>query len=305
MGMTTKILIADHLDQEAIEELRAVPGFEVSVQTGLNEADLVKIVPDFEVVVVRSATKITRPVIEAGQNLKLIVRAGIGLDTIDVKAAKEKGVAVANTPSATSISVAEHVLGLMIGAVRHHGPANLSMKQHKWEKKLFSGTELYGKTLGIIGFGRIGLEVARRALAFGMNIVAYDVIPIKTELAVKQVDLDELLAQADIITLHVPKTPEPILGAKEFERMKKGMVIVNAARGGVVDEKALLEALNSGQVKAAALDVFSQEPPQDFSLIDHPKVTATPHLGAATEEGQKRAGLEVVKIIKEKFAEKG
>ena len=296
--MTTKILIADHLDQEAIEELRAVPGFEVSVQTGLNEADLVKIVPDFEVVVVRSATKITRPVIEAGQNLKLIVRAGIGLDTIDVKAAKEKGVAVANTPSATSISVAEHVLGLMIGAVRHHGPANLSMKQHKWEKKLFSGTELYGKTLGIIGFGRIGLEVARRALAFGMNIVAYDVIPIKTELAVKQVDLDELLAQADIITLHVPKTPEPILGAKEFERMKKGMVIVNAARGGVVDEKALLEALNSGQVKAAALDVFSQEPPQDFSLIDHPKVTATPHLGAATEEGQKRAGLEVVKIIK-------
>lgn len=303
--MTTRILIADHLDQEAIEELRAVPGFEVSVQTGLNEADLVKIVPDFEVVVVRSATKITRPVIEAGQNLKLIVRAGIGLDTIDVKAAKEKGVAVANTPSATSISVAEHVLGLMIGAVRHHGPANLSMKQHKWEKKLFSGTELYGKTLGIIGFGRIGLEVARRALAFGMNIVAYDVIPIKTELAVKQVDLDELLAQADIITLHVPKTPEPILGAKEFERMKKGMVIVNAARGGVVDEKALLEALNSGQVKAAALDVFSQEPPQDFSLIDHPKVTATPHLGAATEEGQKRAGLEVVKIIKEKFAEKG
>ena len=300
--MTTRILIADHLDQEAIEELQAVPGFEVTVKTGLNEADLVKIIPDFEVVVVRSATKITRPIIEAGQNLKLIVRAGIGLDTIDVKAAKEKGVEVANTPSATSISVAEHVIGLMLGAVRHHGPANLSMKQHKWEKKLFTGTEVYGKTLGIIGFGRIGLEVARRALALGMNILAYDVIPIKTDLAVKQVSLDELLSQADIITLHVPKTPEPILGAKEFERMKKGVVIVNAARGGVVDEKALLEALNSGQVKAAALDVFSQEPPQDFSLIDHPRVTATPHLGAATEEGQKRAGLEVVRIVKEKFA---
>jgi len=300
--MTTRILIADHLDQEAIEELQAVPGFEVTVKTGLNEADLVKIIPDFEVVVVRSATKITRPIIEAGQNLKLIVRAGIGLDTIDVKAAKEKGVEVANTPSATSISVAEHVIGLMLGAVRHHGPANLSMKQHKWEKKLFTGTEVYGKTLGIIGFGRIGLEVARRALALGMNILAYDVIPIKTDLAVKQVSLDELLSQADIITLHVPKTPEPILGAKEFERMKKGVVIVNAARGGVVDEKALLQALNSGQVKAAALDVFSQEPPQDFSLIDHPRVTATPHLGAATEEGQKRAGLEVVRIVKEKFA---
>jgi len=302
MGMTIRILIADHLDQEAIEELQAVPGFEVTVKTGLNEADLVKIIPDFEVVVVRSATKITRPIIEAGQNLKLIVRAGIGLDTIDVKAAKEKGVEVANTPSATSISVAEHVIGLMLGAVRHHGPANLSMKQHKWEKKLFTGTEVYGKTLGIIGFGRIGLEVARRALALGMNILAYDVIPIKTDLAVKQVSLDELLSQADIIILHVPKTPEPILGAKEFERMKKGVVIVNAARGGVVDEKALLEALNSGQVKAAALDVFSQEPPQDFSLIDHPRVTATPHLGAATEEGQKRAGLEVVRIVKEKFA---
>jgi len=302
MGMSIRILIADHLDQEAIEELQAVPGFEVTVKTGLNEADLVKIIPDFEVVVVRSATKITRPIIEAGQNLKLIVRAGIGLDTIDVKAAKEKGVEVANTPSATSISVAEHVIGLMLGAVRHHGPANLSMKQHKWEKKLFTGTEVYGKTLGIIGFGRIGLEVARRALALGMNILAYDVIPIKTDLAVKQVSLDELLSQADIITLHVPKTPEPILGAKEFERMKKGVVIVNAARGGVVDEKALLEALNSGQVKAAALDVFSQEPPQDFSLIDHPRVTATPHLGAATEEGQKRAGLEVVRIVKEKFA---
>jgi len=302
MGMTTRILIADHLDQEAIEELQAVPGFEVTVKTGLNEADLVKIIPDFEVVVVRSATKITRPIIEAGQNLKLIVRAGIGLDTIDVKAAKEKGVEVANTPSATSISVAEHVIGLMLGAVRHHGPANLSMKQHKWEKKLFTGTEVYGKTLGIIGFGRIGLEVARRALALGMNILAYGVIPIKTDLAVKQVSLDELLSQADIITLHVPKTPEPILGAREFERMKKGVVIVNAARGGVVDENALLQALNSGQVKAAALDVFSQEPPQDFSLIDHPRVTATPHLGAATEEGQKRAGLEVVRIVKEKFA---
>ncbi|HOE14059.1 MAG TPA: D-2-hydroxyacid dehydrogenase [Candidatus Saccharicenans sp.] len=300
--MTTRILIADHLDQEAIEELQAVPGFEVTVKTGLNEADLVKIIPDYEVVVVRSATKITRPIIEAGQNLKLIVRAGIGLDTIDVKAAKEKGVEVANTPSATSISVAEHVIGLMLGAVRHHGPANLSMKQHKWEKKLFTGTEVYGKTLGIIGFGRIGLEVARRALALGMNILAYDVIPIKTDLAVKQVSLDELLSQADIITLHVPKTPEPILSTREFERMKKGVVIVNAARGGVVDENALLQALNSGQVKAAALDVFSQEPPQDFSLIDHPRVTATPHLGASTEEGQKRAGLEVVRIVKEKFA---
>jgi len=297
-----KILIADHLDQEAVAQLQAVPNFEVTVKTGLNEAELAQIIPDYQIVVVRSATRITRPVIEAGKNLKLIIRAGIGLDNIDVQAARERGIEVANTPAATSISVAEHTLGLMLGAVRHHGPANLSMKQHKWEKKAFTGTELYGKTLGIIGLGRIGTEVARRALAFGMKILAYDVIPIKIDLPVKQVGLDELLTQADIITLHLPKTPKPILGEAEFAKMKNGVVVVNAARGGVVDEQALLQALNSGKVKAAAIDVFSKEPPEDFSLIDHPRVTATPHLGASSEEGQKRAGLEVVRIIKEKFA---
>lgn len=298
----TRILIADHLDQEAIDQLKAVPGFEVEVKTGLKEEELAAIIPGFDIIVVRSATKVTRPVIEAGKNLKLIIRAGIGLDNIDVAAAKEKGIEVANTPAATSISVAEHTLGLMIGAVRHHGPANLSMKQHKWEKKAFTGTELYGKTLGIIGFGRIGREVAKRALAFGMTILAYDVVEIKSDLPVKQVPLEELLKQADIITLHVPKTPKPILGEAEFAMMKDGVVIVNVARGGVVDEKALLQALNSGKVKAAALDVFEKEPPEDFSLIDHPRVTATPHLGASAEEGQKRAGLEVVRIIKEKFS---
>jgi len=298
----TKILVADTLDKEAVAELQKVPGFEVTVKTGLSEPELVQIIPEFEVAVVRSATKITRPVIEAGKNLKLLIRAGIGLDNIDVAAAKEKGIEVANTPAATSISVAEHTLGLMLGAVRHHGPANLTMKQHKWEKKAFTGTELYGKTLGIIGFGRIGKEVAKRALAFGMTVLAYDVIQITTDLPVKQVSLEELIKQADIITLHVPKTQKPILGEAEFAMMKDGVVIVNVARGGVVDEKALLQALNSGKVKAAALDVFEKEPPEDFSLIDHPRVTATPHLGAAAEEGQKRAGMEVVRILKEKFA---
>lgn len=298
----TKILVADTLDKEAVAELQKVPGFEVTVKTGLSEPELVQIIPQFEVAVVRSATKITRPVIEAGKNLKMLIRAGIGLDNIDVAAAKEKGIEVANTPAATSISVAEHTLGLMLGAVRHHGPANLTMKQHKWEKKAFTGSELYGKTLGIIGFGRIGKEVAKRALAFGMTVLAYDVIQITTDLPVKQVSLEELIKQADIITLHVPKTQKPILGEAEFAMMKDGVVIVNVARGGVVDEKALLQALNSGKVKAAALDVFEKEPPEDFSLIDHPRVTATPHLGAAAEEGQKRAGMEVVRILKEKFA---
>jgi D-3-phosphoglycerate dehydrogenase len=297
-----KILIADSLDKEAIEKLQAVPGFEVTVKSGLDEAGLVQIVPGFNAVVVRSATKITKPVIDASKGLEIIVRAGIGLDNVDAAAAKAKGIQVANTPSATTISVAEHAFGLMQGAVRQHGRANYTMKQHKWEKKTLHGTELYGKTLGLIGAGRIGLALAERAIAFGMTVLAYDVVPIKTDLAVKQVSLDELLAQADIFSLHVPKTQGPILGPAEFAKMKKGAVLVNASRGGVVDEKALLEALNNGTVKAAALDVFGKEPPEDWTLVDHPNVTASPHIGAQAEEGQKRAGLEVVRILKEKLA---
>jgi len=297
----TKILIADSMDTEALDLLKAVPGFEVTVKTGMKEDELVRTVPGYQAVVVRSATKITRPVIEAGRDLKVLVRAGIGLDNIDGAAAKEKGIVVANTPAATSISVAEHTFGLMLGAVRHHGRAVLSMKQHKWEKKALEGTELYGKTLGIIGCGRIGLEVAKRALAFGMKVLIYDVIPITTDLDVKQVPLDDVLAAADLITLHVPKQPKPILAEAEFAKMKDGVIIVNVARGGVVDEKALLAALNSGKVRAAALDVYDKEPPEDFFLIDHPHVTPIPHLGAQAVEGQKRAGLEVVRILKEKL----
>jgi D-3-phosphoglycerate dehydrogenase len=298
----TKVLIADKLDQGAIDQIKALPGFEVTVKTGLGEADLVALIPGYHAAVVRSATKITRPVIEAGRDLKILVRAGIGLDNIDTAAAKEKGIAVANTPSATSITVAEHTFGLMLGAVRNHGKAVLSMKAHKWEKKALGGTELFGKTLGIIGCGRIGLEVAKRALAFGMKVLIYDIIPVSTELDVRQVPLDDLLAEADVLTLHVPKQSKPILGEAEFGRMKDGAIVVNVARGGVVDEKALLDALNSGKVRTAALDVYAKEPPDDFALIDHPNVIPIPHLGAAAAEGQQRAGLEVVRILKEKFA---
>jgi D-3-phosphoglycerate dehydrogenase len=297
-----KILIADALDKEAIELLTAVSGFEVTVKTGLDEAALVAAIPGFNAVVVRSATKITKPVIDASTNLEIVVRAGIGLDNVDAAAAKAKGIKVANTPAATTVSVAEHTFGLMLGAVRQHGRGNVGLKQHKWEKKALHGTELYHKTLGLIGSGRIGLAVAERAIAFGMTVVATDVVKIETKLPVAQVPLDELLARADVISLHVPKTPRPILGAEEFAKMKNGVVLVNAARGGAVDEKALLAALNSGKVKAAALDVFDKEPPEDWTLIDHPNVTATPHIGAQAEEGQKRAGLEVVKILKEKLA---
>ncbi len=299
-----KILIADSLDKESIEQLKGLKTLEVTVKTGMDEAALVQAIPDFNAIVVRSATKVTRPVIEAGKNLELIIRAGIGLDNIDAAAAKEKGIKVANTPAATSITVAEHAFGMMLGAVRQHGKANLSMKAHKWEKKSLSGTELYQKTLGLIGVGRIGQELARRAIAFGMKVVGYDIIPFKTDLAIRPVSLDELLAQADVISLHIPLTDQSrhMISDKEFEKMKAGVIIVNAARGGTVDEKALLTALNSGKVRAAALDVFEKEPPEDFSLIDHPNVTALPHIGAAAEEGQARAGMEVVKILKEKMA---
>jgi len=299
-----KILIADSLDKESIEQLKGLKTLEVTVKTGMDEAALVQAIPDFNAIVVRSATKVTRSVIEAGKNLELIIRAGIGLDNIDAAAAKEKGIKVANTPAATSITVAEHAFGMMLGAVRQHGKANLSMKAHKWEKKSLSGTELYQKTLGLIGVGRIGQELARRAIAFGMKVVGYDIIPFKTDLAIRPVSLDELLAQADLISLHIPLTDQSrhMISDKEFEKMKAGVIIVNAARGGTVDEKALLAALNSGKVRAAALDVFEKEPPEDFSLIDHPNVTALPHIGAAAEEGQSRAGMEVVKILKEKMA---
>ena len=296
-----KILLADSLDKEATEKLKSLPQFEVTVKTGMDEAELIKTVPGFNAVVVRSATKITRKVIEAAAGLEMIVRAGIGLDNVDAAAAKEKGIKVANTPAATTISVAEITFGLMLSAVRQLGRANLTMKEHKWEKKTFSGTELYGKTLGIIGGGRIGLAVAERALAFGMKVIVYDVIKVETKLDLKQVGLDELLAQSDIITLHTPKQAKPLLGREEFLKAKNGVIIVNAARGGVLDEAALLEALNSGKVKAAAMDVFEKEPPVDFALIDHPGVIASPHIGAAAEEGQKRAGLEVVRILQEKL----
>ena len=299
-----KILIADPLSPEAFEELKSIPEFDVTLKTGMDEEELIKTIPDFHAAVVRGATKVTKNAIQAGSNLELIVRAGIGLDNIDVAAAKEKGIQVANTPAATSISVAEHTFGLMLAAVRNHGRANLSMKEHKWEKKILSGTELYGKTLGIVGIGRIGQELAKRALAFGMKVIAYDVIDVKTDLDVKQVSYEELIAQADIITLHVPLTEKTkhMISDAEFEKMKDGVIITNVSRGGTLDEEALLRALESGKVRAAVLDVFEKEPPDDFSLIDHPNVIATPHIGAAAKEGQKRSGIEVVKILKERLA---
>ena len=298
-----KILICDALDAEAFAQLEEVPSFDVTLKTGMDENALIETIPGYNAAVVRSATKITAKVIEAADELEIVVRAGIGLDNVDVAAAEAKGIQVNNTPSATTITVAEHTFGLMLAAVRHHGPANLSMKAHKWEKKLFKGSELYGKTLGIIGSGRIGLAVAERALAFGMTVVAFDIVDIQTDLAVTQVPLDELLASADLISLHLPHNDSThhMISDDQFAEMKDGVVIVNAARGGVVDEDALLKGLESGKVRAAAVDVYEAEPATNFALIDHPAVLATPHIGAAAGEGQKRAGQEVVNILKNKY----
>lgn len=299
-----KILVCDPLNAEAFEELKAVPGFEVTLKPGMDQDDLIKTLPGFHAAVVRSATKLRKPAIDATTDLELIVRAGIGLDNIDVEAAREKGIVVANTPSATTISVAEHTFGLMLAAVRNHGKANLSMKAHRWEKKKLGGTELFGKTLGLIGCGRIGLAVAQRAIAFGMKVVAYDIVDIdKKGLDMEQVDLDVLLSRADLISLHLPLTDSTrhMISDSQFSKMKNGVILINAARGGVVDEAALLRGLESGHVRAAGIDVYEKEPTDNFPLVDHENVIAIPHIGAAAAEGQMRAGFEVVRILKEKL----
>ena len=296
-----KVLVADPMNPDAFEKLKSLSGIDITLKTGMDEQELIAAIPEFHIAVVRGATKLTRNVIQASENLELIVRAGIGLDNIDRAAAEEKGIRVNNTPAATTTSVAEHTLGLMLAAVRNHGKANLSMKAHQWEKKVLSGTELYQKTLGIIGSGRIGLEVARLALAFGMKVLVYDIIDVQSDLEIKQVDLQELLAHSDVISLHLPltDTTKHIISDAEFGQMKDGVILVNASRGGTVDEKALLAALESGKVRAAGIDVFEKEPPDEYALIDHPNVIATPHIGAAAKEGQKRAGFEVVSIVEQ------
>jgi D-3-phosphoglycerate dehydrogenase len=296
-----KVLVSDPMSPDAFEKLKAIPRIEVTLKTGMDEQELINFIPEFHIAVIRGATKMTRNVIQAASNLELIVRAGIGLDNVDRVAAEEKGIQVNNTPAATTTSVAEHTMGLMLACVRNHGKANLSMKAHQWEKKVLSGTELFQKTLGIIGSGRIGLEVARLSMAFGMKVLVYDIIDVQTDLDISQVDLDDLLTQSDVISLHLPLTEQTkhMISDAEFAKMKEGVILVNASRGGTVDERALFDALESGKVRAAGIDVFEKEPPDDFKLIDHPNVIATPHIGAGAKEGQKRAGFEVVSIVEQ------
>jgi len=288
-----KILICDKTEKECIEQMRAA-GLTVDVRDDITPEELPNVLPAYDGMVVRSRTKVRQPLIDVCPNLKVIVRGGVGLDTIDHEYAKSKGIAVMNTPLASSASVAELAVGYMFMLARSLYKATATTKAEKWEKKAFEGDEIGGKTLGLIGVGNIGKEVAKRASALGMTVLAYD--PFVKEVAgIKMVSLDELLAQADYISLHLPKTKESanMISTAQFAKMKKGVRIVNCARGGIIDENALYEALTSGQVAGAAIDVFDVEPPTDWKLLKLDNVIGSPHIGAATKEAQGRVGAEV------------
>lgn len=292
-----KILVCDKTEKEAIDQMRGA-GLKVDVRDDITPEDLMKVLPAYDGMVVRSRTKVRQPLIDVCPNLKVIVRGGVGLDTIDADYAKSKGITVMNTPMASSASVAELTIGYMFALARSIVQASASMKSEKWEKKNFEGDEIGGKTLGLIGIGNIGREVAKRAKALGMTVVAYDPY-VKTMDGVKLVTLDELLAEADYISLHLPKTKESanMIGAAQFAKMKNGVRMVNCARGGIIDENALHEALVSGKVAGAALDVYAEEPPTDWKLAKLPNVICSPHIGAATKEAQGRVGAEVAEKL--------
>ena len=299
-----KVLICDKTETEYIEQLRAA-GLTVDVRDDITPEELPNVLPDYDGMVVRSRTKVRQPLIDVCPNLKVIVRGGAGLDTIDYEYARSKGIVVMNTPLANSASVAELAIGYMIMMARSLYQATASVKTEQWDKKSFNGDEIGGKTLGLLGVGNIGREVAKRATVMGMTVMAYD--PYVKELdGIKLVTLDELLSQSDYISLHLPMTKESagMIGAEQFAKMKNGVRIVNCARGGIVDENALYEALTSGKVADAALDVFSEEPPTDWNLLKLNQVIGSPHIGAATKEAQARVGAEVAdKLIA--FAKNG
>ena len=291
-----KVLLTDGLEENGQAILRAAA--EVADKTGISADDLLQIVGEYDALIVRGRTKVTPAVFAAAKNLKVVGRAGVGVDNIDLKAAREAGVTVVNSPLATSVSVAELTLGLMLSVMRDIPRADASMKAGKWLKKEFEGGELFKKTLGVIGFGRIGVAVADRAKAFDMEVLGYDPLIPAEEIKKRggiPVTFDELLAKSDVITMHIPLTPESrgMLNAEAFAKMKDGVRIVCAARGGVIDEDALLQALESGKVAAAGLDVFVAEPPGLTPLVSHPRVICTPHIGAQTVEAQGRAAYDI------------
>jgi len=303
-----KILIADEISQAGLQILKNHSEFEVVEKTKITGDELKEEIKNYDALVVRSRTKVTEEIINNAENLKLIVRGGVGIDNIDKNTADKKGISVKNTPKASSTSVAELAFGMMLSGVRKLTDATASMKEGKWEKKKFEGSELCGKTLGIIGYGNIGKYLAERAIAFCMKVLVYD--PYIKEIDAKGIaltDLNTLLTSSDIISIHCPKTNETcnMINMDSLIRMKDGVGIVNCARGGVVDEGALSEGLKNGKISFVGLDVYEKEPPTpDNPLFGCERVILTPHVGAQTFEGQERVSVEVANVIKEFFLRK-
>jgi len=300
--MPIKILISDPIDAEGIKKLEE-KGFEVDVKSSISKEDLSKAIAEYDGLVVRSRTNVTKEIIEQGKRLKVIARAGAGLDNIDMEAAKKCGVTVLNTPEAPADSVAELTVGLILALVRSITVADRSMKEGKWLKKELKGSLLRGKTLGLVGLGNIGVRVAKIAKEMGMKIVFAKRTPPNRELiealGAEFVPLEELLKRSDIVSVHVPLNQQSykMIGAKELSLMKKGAFLINTSRGAVIDEIALLDALTSGRLGGAALDVYESEPPKDLRLIHLQNVVCTPHIGAQTEEAQKTASILVAEKI--------
>jgi D-3-phosphoglycerate dehydrogenase len=299
--MGFKVLVSDPLADAAVATMREA-GLTVEVNTDLTVEALKETIADYDAIVVRSATKVRQGIIDAGTKLKLIVRAGVGLDNIDVEYAREKGIAVRNTPAASSNSVAELALGHLLSSARHIGRGTASLREGKWEKKKLKGVEIDGKALGIIGIGRIGRSLARKAAALGMRVIAYDKFVDRNPLPdlVTMVPFEGLLKESDFISLHIPFDPQmgAVIGEKEIAMMKDGVRIINCARGGVIDEAALAAALASGKVAGAALDVFAAEPPDTGqALFAQENLSLTPHIGAATLEAQGRVGEETAQTV--------
>jgi len=300
-----KVLVADSISERGIEELSRDDALAVSVQIKLPPAKLVELIPEFAGLIVRSETKVTAELLNAGKKLRVVGRAGVGVDNVDVETATRRGVLVLNAPGGNTVSTAEHAFSLLLSAARKIPQADASLRAKKWSRKDFEGVELYNKTLGVIGMGRIGSEVSRRAIAFGMRVVAYDPYLSAARARSLQVELveelDDLLASADFISLHTPLTNETrhLLDATRFAKTKRGVRIVNCARGGLIDEIALAQALQDRHVAAAALDVFEIEPlPEDSPLREAPNLVLTPHLGASTAEAQEGVGIEIAQSIR-------
>lgn len=304
-----KVLVSDPIDKEGLTPLLDNPKFDVNIRPGLKPDELLREISTAEVLLVRSETQVTPVVLESGKLLKLVGRAGVGVDNIDLAAASKQGVIVMNVPGGNTVSAAEHTVSLLMALAHNVSAADFSMKQSRWDRKKFMGSELVGKKLGLIGLGRVGREVTTRALGLEMQVIAHDPMadPEWCRLVgVKLTSVEAVIQESDFISVHVPLTEatKHMINADTIAKMKKGVRIINCARGGVIDEKALLAALETGHVKGAALDVFESEPPTDWALVKHPFVIATPHLGASTEEAQSKVAVQLAEAVVEYF-EKG